>query len=166
MIYDAVERAISKLEEGFLEELERLATEKKVDVQLRYTMYSRRPAEEWGPSAGEQKLPGLGVWGPQATTNTKSQGIRRSEVTVVIDYFATGPDASKLAAQCELAGEAIVSVLDGLPIGTNRGGVVEAGGAQGSILVDITGTSRTTIGNFFQEAVRVSLPVIDEDQVP
>ena len=164
MIYDAVERTLQKLEEDFLEELERLATEKKVDVQLRIKFYPRRPAEEWGPDAGEGELPGIGVWAPATSTNAKSQNRRRSTVTVVVDYFATAAEATKLGVQCELAAEAIVAVLDGLPLGTDRGGVSEAGGVQDSILVELTGTSRTTVGNFFQEQARVSLPVIDEDQ--
>lgn len=159
MIYEPVEICAAVMAAQFEAKMTALIAAKGVagGVDPSVTVYKRRSAEIYAPLEATT-LPGLGIYCTSVRTQMKRQGSRDSTPTIVFDYFARGTDAEVLARQCELAAEAIIAVLDLIPVSGNDG-LWEAGAIEGSVTVAIQGSSHIEGQDNYEDRVIVTCPV-------
>lgn len=158
MIHDAVEICAAAMAGQFEGKMTALvAANGVVGADVAVTVYKRRAAEIFTPLESTT-LPGLGIYCTTARTQAKRQGARETTPVIVFDYFARGTDPEILAAQCELAAEAIVGVLDGV---MTPGGdqLWEAGAEDRSITIAIQGSSHIEGQDTYEDRVLVTCPV-------
>lgn len=162
MIYDAIERAFAIANANFATDLAALETAKSVDIDATVTLYKRQMAELF---ADEDNLPGLGVYGTTTTSHAargpSGSAHRDSQNNVVFDYYAVGTDAETLSIQVELAAEALVGLFDKMLGGSQ--GIIDAGAAENSILVQISPVAQIEGSKNFERRVTVSGPIEDRD---
>ena len=161
MTYDVIEEVASTLVTNFNTDMAALTTAKGVTALASATVHKRLPAAVF---AGDEKaLPGIGVYSPRTLTQAKNQARRHSTVTVMVELHLRGTVPATLRAQAELAQEAILLTVDRL---WNEGsGLFGAGEEDLGVECAIDGTADTEGQDVYEETVRVSFTVQDEDAV-
>lgn len=162
MIYDAVEHAITTAKANFSADLSALASAKNESgVISDVTVHGRLDATEFH-SEVDRLAPGLGIYGNGASTQAKHPDIRESVVTLFFDYYAIGADATDLGKQVELAAEAILQTVDAMTGGS--AGIINAGGADGSVSVTVLPITRIKGGKkTYEGRCVVQVPAQERD---
>lgn len=157
MFLEASARALAILQGNFATDLAALATAKSVaGIDATIHFYDEQPAAVFAT----RDLPGLGVYGVGASTNSRRQDQRDSVVTVSVEYYCRGTDATVIGKQTKLAVEAILRSIDRMAGG---GGVVLAGDPDNSVQAEVFGLAVAPGQTSYEDGCRVRFPVMVED---
>lgn len=164
MIYDQVEQCYLTTEQIFADAYANLLSAKGVTAPVRaFTLIKRQDAETSTRFDAEKvNIPSLGIYCRKAATQAKDQEKRDTLSEMTWDCYAEGLDPALLAKQVELAGEALLQVLDALP--ESGLGVFGAGELESSV--------RFVLSNGFEEAQGITwwhrcvmtAPIHDRDE--
>lgn len=159
MIYDALEQVYTVIAANFATHHAALLTAKSVTAPAAATIIKRQNAEtsrNYGTAP-----PTLGITAVRATTGARHQLSRDTTTTIVCDYLVQGTDPGLLAAQAELAVEALLRSVDALP--ESGGGVYGAGEFDDSISITMSDGYTEDKDEKFWHRGQVSFPVHDRD---
>lgn len=159
MIYDAVESVATILGTNFSTDLAAVATAHGITVDTAVTIHKRQGVENI--IARGNSPPVLGVVGGEVATQSVFQGKRFAAVVLTLDYYATGTDATVLAAQADLVAEALLLSIDRFWPSIGGG----AGEADRSVTITVSGAFEPPDEATFSRRVTVTVPVTTYDTV-
>lgn len=110
-VYAATNEIASVLTDNLATELATVGTAASVSLVTGFTLVTRARAE----TAWKRDRAVVAVWMGTAATRAKSQTRRRWKISLNIDYTFQGQDREEVAAQVELALEALMRCLDLVP---------------------------------------------------
>jgi len=161
MIYDQVEQAYVVLAANFAADYAALLTAKGVASPGAVTLIKRQGV----PTAlrYQQVPPFMGVVSLAAATQAKDQGKRDNRGLVAYDIYIKGGTPDLVAAQVELAAQAVMQTIDALAASGN--GVFGAAELPGSCTITLSDDEDEEVeeGQYGRRAT-VSFPVWDRDE--
>ena len=160
MIFHALEQTYAVANTYFNTEHADVCADNSVTAPAPATLIKRQRAETSQRLGGP--APRLGLHSVRGSTQAKDQQKRDNTTFLLADYYLEGTDPALLAAQAELAVEAVLRIVDRLAL--SGGGVYGAGELRDSVSWQMSDGYDEARQDLYWHRAQVTFPVHDRDE--